>query len=214
MQLIDLNGVDLFLVIFIGFFFIRGLMKGFVYQVARIAAIILGFILAAAFSDPVGRAIGVTFPGVEQPWDVYIAYVVILGLTWGVLAYVAHLLKKRLERENLAFLDRLWGGVVGALKACLMIMVAVFALTALPGGGTLASPLRSSKVVPGVYGLMEKMTFLFPETVLEKGRMIFEIPDEIRPAQPSEPAADSTAAATSEEPNAAPERDSISEDEE
>lgn len=200
MTFIDLNGVDLFLVILIGFFFIRGLLKGFVYQVARIAAIILGFILAASFSDPVGAAIGATFKSVAAPWDVYIAYVLILGLTWGVLTWVAHLLKKRLEKENLAFLDRFWGGVVGALKACLIILVAVFALTALPGGGTLASPLRNSKVVPGVYGLMEKMTFLFPETVLQKGRMIFEIPEEIRPPQPSEPDSDSTGTAASEEP--------------
>ncbi len=198
MKFVDLNGIDLILVVLISFFFIRGLLKGFVYQAARIVAIIVGFILARMFCAEVAAFLSATFTSVSKPWDLYLAYILILGASWGALTYLAHLLKKRLEKENLAFLDRLWGGVLGALKACLMIVVAVFALTALPGGGTLAAPLRESKVVPGVYGLMRNLAFAFPEEVLEKGQGLFEMPEEIRPEggpPPEDPAADSLSTA-------------------
>lgn len=193
---VELSGVDWLLVGIIGILCLRGIFKGFVYQAARIAAIILGFILAAAFSGPVAAWLREALPNVAPPWDEYLSYGVIFVGTWGSLTLLAHYLKKKLEKEKLTFLDRLWGGVLGGLKACLLIVVAVFALSVIPGGTFVAGGLRDSKVLPTVYSVMQNLTFLFPESVMESGREVFEMPDAVKPEgtrkEPEPPPADTT----------------------
>ena len=71
----SVGAVDLFALVFLALAFILGLIKGFTWQIIRIATIVLGMVLAKAFAPSFSSALQNMFSGLEESqYTIYIAY--------------------------------------------------------------------------------------------------------------------------------------------
>ena len=112
------------LVIFFGSV-LFGYRKGFAWQVASLASIIISYFVAVNFRNPVAQLISV-----EAPWNQFAAMLILfLGsslLVWTVYASF----NKSIKKMELKGFDRQTGALLGAFKgAILCMLVTVFAVS-------------------------------------------------------------------------------------
>lgn len=112
---------------------IRGAIKGLVWQLAGIAAVVLCF----AFSETVSLLVA-GWIAVAPPLNRWIAmfglYVVAMFVCFGI-AWKVH---DRIEKWKLKSVDRQLGGVFGLLKGTVMVLVGMFFVV------TLSAPARQA----------------------------------------------------------------------
>jgi uncharacterized membrane protein required for colicin V production len=103
---------------------VRGAAKGFIWQVAGIAAIVLCFMFAESLSQPVAPILNDL--GVEAPMDRWAAmFLIYVGLSM-VVFYIARLLKDIIEKIRLVEYDRHLGALFGLLKGVIFCLVLTF----------------------------------------------------------------------------------------
>lgn len=130
----NLGWVDITALSVLGVFFVIGLFKGFVWQVSRVAILVVAYGLAAHFGQAgADLLLSATHQGPEpatqgqQETAFYVACVLIFLVVLVVLSLLSLLLQKFVKTAGLTFFDRLGGGVVGvATGGC----VVLFLLTA------------------------------------------------------------------------------------
>lgn len=106
---------------------ILGLKRGFVSEVIALVVVIFGALGARLLAPTVSRAILSAFAWPEGTCDV-IAYVVVFLAIAVVLSLIARGLNRFLRAIHLAWLNKLVGGAFGAIKSCVIILIAVFVL--------------------------------------------------------------------------------------
>ena len=112
---------DLLILAIIIFAAIRGAMKGFVWQLATIAALVLCFLFATPLSLALAPAIGV-----QPPLNRWIALAVIYAL-FSLLAFGgARMLREGIEKAKFVEYDRHLGSVFGLLKGVVIALVLTF----------------------------------------------------------------------------------------
>lgn len=114
----ELGWVDVTALSVIAVFFVVGLFKGFVWQVSRVAILVVAYIVAGRFGADLGawlaQWMGSPTPSPEQQeTSIYLAYVAIFLGVLIVLSLLALLLQKLVRKAGMTFFDRLGGGVVG-----------------------------------------------------------------------------------------------------
>ena len=72
------NAVDIGVLVLLGVFFLYGLIRGFVLQLAGIVFIVGGLILADRLSPAFGGTLHRWFPSLEDPGDRYVAFGIVL----------------------------------------------------------------------------------------------------------------------------------------
>ncbi len=119
---ISMNSLDLYLLIPIALGFIFGLFKGLVKELASLAAIVLG-IYGAKLLSPYATGILVKVfdfsPKTAQPLS-YLFVFIVIAIS---LIIVSKMLDKMFESMSLGGLNKLFGGVFGAMKYALIISV-------------------------------------------------------------------------------------------
>lgn len=159
--------IDLVAGLLLAFAFLRGCMKGLVSQLAGVVSVVGGLLVARAFAKPAGEVLAAAFPGLagHAGADVIVAFVVLFFAVSLVVALVARLLRRVVEGMHLAALDRLLGGLFGAIKttAFVAFLVASISLLDLP-------PLREP--------IGRSFTGRVAELVVECGGPLF--PEEFR----------------------------------
>lgn len=158
-----MNALDLVLgtTLIIGLF--RGFWKGFVSEVASLLAVILGIYGAIHFSFFIGGYLAQT-----ADWDKQTIQVVAFGLTLlGIMILVGLLGKiitKLLEASALGFVNRLFGGLFGALK-WLLIVGAVLVFFARTHISLLSDTLKETSVLYKPVSEISNLVFsaVFPE---------------------------------------------------
>lgn len=151
-----MNWIDLLGLLVLSIFFLMGLVKGFIREVLIFAGIIVSFFLAL-------HLMGFAASWVEK-WIVIPATIallvgfiaVFLGLIvlFHILGYVLH----RIVRASpLSIFDRLGGGLLGILKAGLIIFVIILLLSLVPFQGGAANQLDDSRI----YGVVVKTAPVF-----------------------------------------------------
>ena len=117
-----MNVLDIVLGSLILFGLIRGLMKGLFVEVASIVALILGIYGAIHFSD-----FAASFLENRVDWDEKYINITAFAITFIVIIVVIALAGKALTRladfASLGILNKLLGGVFGALKIGLILSV-------------------------------------------------------------------------------------------
>lgn len=120
-----MNWLDALLLLPLLIGLIRGLMRGFITELIAILAVVLGVVGA--------RLWGARFSGwilTQTTWpagvcDVIAYALLFLGIAI-VLNILGRLLSKLLRAIHLGFLNRLCGGVFGAAKWALVVIIVVF----------------------------------------------------------------------------------------
>jgi uncharacterized membrane protein required for colicin V production len=142
-QLELLGWVDRTALAVLAVFFVIGLFKGLVWQVSRVAILIVAYLVAGRFGAPLGRLLArapdpaaAPDPGAagaaaaaplvaDAPETMlYLAYVLLFLAVLVVLSLLAMLVQKFVDKAGLGFFDRLGGGVVGVgTGACIVLFL-------------------------------------------------------------------------------------------
>ncbi len=117
-----MNTFDIIISALLIFGFIRGLLKGLFVEIASLAALILGVYGAIHFSYFASNILKD-----HVSWDEKYLTIVAFALTFAIIVIVIALLGKLLTKianfAALGFLNKLLGGVFGALKIGLILSV-------------------------------------------------------------------------------------------
>jgi membrane protein required for colicin V production len=118
-----LNWVDVFALLIAGGFFIYGVARGFILQLAGLVVLVGSLVLASLLSGPAGRWVHSHWPSLDADISKWLAFgiIALLGLLIG--SGLSHLLRSGLEKARLLAHDRLLGGVLGALKGILLVVI-------------------------------------------------------------------------------------------
>lgn len=119
---------DILMLIVLGGAIFFGYWKGFAWQVASLASVIVSYIVASNFHGLVSP-----YFSLGEPWDKFAAMLVLfLGtslLVWVAFGYI----RNTIEDMKLKGFDQQTGAILGAVKGALLCMViTLFAVTLLP----------------------------------------------------------------------------------
>ena len=117
-----MNSLDLFIFVPIALGFVFGLFKGLVKELASLASIVLGIYGAKLLAPLVSSILVQTFefsPKTAQPLSYLFVFVaIVIGLLM-----LAKMLDKVFDTMSLGGLNKLFGGVFGALKYAIIMSV-------------------------------------------------------------------------------------------
>ena len=117
-----MNTLDIILLIFIGYGFIRGLFKGFFVEVASLLALILGIYGAIHFSEFTGNYLHVLLE-----WNKKYITITSFVLTFFAIVFSITLAGKFLTKladfASLGLINKIFGGFFGFLKTALIVSV-------------------------------------------------------------------------------------------
>lgn len=125
-----MNYIDVFLAVLLVIAAIRGFRKGFVIELASLAALVLGIWGGIKFSDWTARLVTDT-TGFHSKYLNVVAFII----TFVVIVVVIHLLARVLDRTikaaALGFLNRLAGIIFGVLKVSVILSILLILFDAL-----------------------------------------------------------------------------------
>ncbi|MBU0909795.1 MAG: CvpA family protein [Proteobacteria bacterium] len=116
--------LDAVIIITIVIFLTRGIWIGFVRQLASIAALIIGFVVAGRFY---GESADFVLPFINnQQAGFFIAYIFLFVVTFAAVILLGFIFRQIMSLSLLGWFDKLLGGLLGLTKAmfvsCLIFM--------------------------------------------------------------------------------------------
>ncbi|MBU4263612.1 MAG: CvpA family protein [Proteobacteria bacterium] len=116
--------LDAVIIITIVIFLARGIWIGFVRQIASIAALIIGFVVAGRFY---GESANFVIPFINnQQAGFFIAYIFLFVVAFATVILLGFICKKIMSISLLGWFDRLLGALLGLAKgsfvSCLLFM--------------------------------------------------------------------------------------------
>lgn len=121
------NWVDSVAIVVLALFFLHGVVKGFATQLVGILLLILALGASTLFSQQAGTWLRSTKTLADLPEKAahYLSFLLIFVVALGIGSLLARLLRGAIEKAGGIPYDRLFGGILGGLKAALLIMVVV-----------------------------------------------------------------------------------------
>ncbi|MEO6348602.1 MAG: CvpA family protein [Aquaticitalea sp.] len=161
--------LDIVLAAFILFGLVRGLMKGFFVEIASIIALVVGIYGAIHFSN-----YAASFIDKNSQWDEKTVYIAAFAITFIIIVLVISLAGKALTKiadfAALGIVNKLLGGIFGALKIALILSVILIVFDNM----NRAIPLTDEKTIEDsvLYNPVKSlMPMIFP-VILEKKRTL------------------------------------------
>jgi membrane protein required for colicin V production len=156
-----MNPFDMIVVVALVYFIIIGLLRGSIREISSIAALLGGFYFAYLYYEPFARVFSL-FIQTEYIKNIAAFLVLFCSVAIGV-TLAGTLLRAFTKLVLLGVVDRLMGGVIGALKAVIVLSVVHFlALTFLPAGG--AAIVAQSRMAPAINNTASVIVYLIPES--------------------------------------------------
>jgi len=146
---------DIIVVAVIGVLTIIGLWKGMVKQISGLVGVIAGYVLAMRFYQPCSKFLTSIHPGGAKVISfiaIFLACILVAHLIgWGI--------GKLFTISKLGFLNRIGGGLLGFLKGCIIIAVAVIVLTAfLSSNSSFLGKSATIKYILPITAALKKVT--------------------------------------------------------
>ncbi|NSW88032.1 MAG: CvpA family protein [Syntrophobacteraceae bacterium] len=152
----------------------RGVMRGAVSQIFGIGGVVVGFLLAAHYYEPMARQLSRSLPNLAGAQ--FISFAILFLLTWFCVGVSGLWLSRLMHRSGLGFFDRLWGGMIGCGKGMILAMASVFTLTLfLPSETPLLNRSVLFPYVQEAARLASKATPVAVQRVFEEKRRELEI---------------------------------------
>jgi membrane protein required for colicin V production len=127
-----MNSIDIFILIFIAFFFVRGLFRGFVIELTALIGLVLGYFIAISYVGVITTLILAKFPDLPASAVKIIIFAILFVATNVLLKLVAQMITKTLKFAMLGWLNRWLGAVFGMLKSILILCIIVLIIDFLP----------------------------------------------------------------------------------
>lgn len=133
-------------------FFVIGLFKGLIWQVSRIAILVVAYVVSGRYGNTVaemlaGQTAAPATPGGTTgagETTIYLAYVLLFLAVLIVLSLLAMLVQKLAAKAGLSFFDRLGGGVLGVATGACVVLFGLFVVNMFFRGSQLALAAESS----------------------------------------------------------------------
>jgi uncharacterized membrane protein required for colicin V production len=134
-------------------FFAMGLFKGLIWQVSRVAILVVAYVVAGRFGQPLGDLLARTEPNPAAPdqapidtpeTTLYLAYVLVFLVVLVALSLLSIALQKLAAKAGLGFFDRLGGGVLGVATGGCVVLFLLFVVQMFFQGSQLAMAAESS----------------------------------------------------------------------
>ncbi len=127
-----MNSIDIFILIFIAFFFTRGLFRGFVIELTALIGLVLGYFIAISYVGIISTFVLTQFPDLPASAVKIIGFAVLFIATNIVLKLVAQMVTKTLKFAMLGWLNRWLGGVFALIKSVIILCIIVLIIDFLP----------------------------------------------------------------------------------
>ena len=127
-----MNSIDIFILIFIAFFFTRGLFRGFVIELTALIGLVLGYFIAISYIGIISTFILTQFSNLPASAVKIIGFAVLFIATNIVLKLVAQMVTKSLKFAMLGWLNHWLGGVFAMIKSVIILCIIVLIIDFLP----------------------------------------------------------------------------------
>jgi len=125
-----MNTFDIIIAAFLIFGLVRGFLKGFFVEVASLVALIAGVYGAIHFSYFVGNLL-VNYVSWEERYITIVSFAITFGIIVLVVGMLGKMFTKIADFASLGLLNKIFGGVFGALKIGLILSVILLVFTKL-----------------------------------------------------------------------------------
>ena len=125
-----MNTFDIIIAAFLIFGLIRGLLKGFFVEVASLVALIAGVYGAIHFSYFIANLL-VNYVSWEERYITIVSFAITFGIIVLVVGMLGKMFTKIADFASLGLLNKIFGGVFGALKIGLILSVILLVFTKL-----------------------------------------------------------------------------------
>ena len=150
--------IDIILTVILLAGFITGLNKGFIKQLASIVGLVVGLFAAKALYEAVAEKISPIVDGSMTAAHI-ISFVAIWLIVPLLFIFVASLLTRAMEAKSLGWINRILGGVLGALKYLLLASIVIVLIDYLDPDNKLIDKTKKENSV--LYYPMQKVAELF-----------------------------------------------------
>lgn len=120
-----MNTIDLIFALILSYGLIKGMMKGFIVEIASLLALILGTYGAMHFSHFAAQLISQYVSWEEQYLNLAAFALTFIGIVWAI-SLLGNLLTRVVKFVMLGWLNRILGGVFGVLKFGLILTVIIY----------------------------------------------------------------------------------------
>jgi membrane protein required for colicin V production len=155
-----MNWVDIIIVIILAIGLGKGLANGFVRGLFGIAALVLGIIIAAGNYQQVAEVLFSRLQVGEQGQAI-LGFLLVFVIVLILVSVIGRIIAKALKLASLGWMDRLAGGILGVLMAC--VFTGVVLLVVVMAGLHTNTGVARSVVAPTVIGVMDTMVTYAPD---------------------------------------------------
>lgn len=155
---------DIVIIIVIGGLTLWGVLKGFLRALADVIGLVAGVFLISKFASPLAMALP------PASWSLiiktFILGIIIMIATIIMVRIIAGVLRRIIIHGPLKTADRLIGGIVGATKAVILILVVLILLTISPYGSRLVEISEHSPVLGRFMSITTPLVNKYQETFI------------------------------------------------
>ncbi|MEK9613171.1 MAG: CvpA family protein [Flavobacteriaceae bacterium] len=119
-----MNTIDVIVFLFLAYGLIKGLIKGFIVEIAGMIALVIGVLGAFKFSSLLGAYLGVFVNWDSRSVQIVSFILLFMGIIFAI-SLIAKMITKVLQVVALGLLNRLLGGLFGLLKWFVILSVLV-----------------------------------------------------------------------------------------
>jgi len=141
--------IDLILILILLGFLGNGWRQGFVKALGEFIGAIISFLVARAFSGPLGNVFGFLFPhnpGIARLIAFIVIFLIVVKLIGWLFSFVVMILKIITSLPIISLVNRIFGGVLGFLTGLIFVGSAVYLVLSFRLDATLVHMLAGSPV--------------------------------------------------------------------
>jgi membrane protein required for colicin V production len=145
-----MNSLDTAILLIAALFFIRGIFRGFVFELVTVVGLILGYVISITYLSLLAGYILSFFPSAPESIVNLVSFFVLFVGTNLLLRMVANIVTKTLKIAMLGWLNRLLGGILGMLKSIIIMSILVFVIDLIPFSSVLLEQVevQTSELYP------------------------------------------------------------------
>ena len=129
-----MNSLDLFFIILLGFFFIRGVFRGFVLELTTVVGLIIGYLFAISYLSIATAFLARYLPVLPLSILNIISFMAIFVATNLFLRFIAGIITKTLKFAMLGWVNKFFGGVFGLCKCIIILSIITLIIDFVPFG--------------------------------------------------------------------------------
>jgi len=159
-----MNPLDIVIIVILSFCLVRGLFRGLVKELSSIIGVMGGLYSASTFQPEMAKFLASKVP--STPYIDVLSYFILFCGVFIIISFLGVLLKYLLKIAFLGWVDRIFGGLFGAVKGLTIISVVLIGLiTFLPKNSSL---IGKSKLAPHAAQIAVVMIHMVPQDMKNK----------------------------------------------